>query len=241
MAVAGGQRRPHQLPMRGLVGRLELYQPLPLPTVTQHVQVADPVTTDAAPGSTPRRGTREAGHPSTTRPPSATLRHRARERGLDGALEPLDVDVDRPPGEERDLPSSQHDRVVRVEGPTGVVRRLAQVRSSGVHVEVRPERLDHLIACQRTPICERQQLHQLRGAGRRPRGGALHPLITHDHFEAAEQPDGDRRVLRSSLHRLNLVDVIAIVATHPHMSCPGRTTVTTRRAGRPGDPVPAKP
>ncbi len=237
MAVPGGQGHPHQLPMGGLVCRLELCQPLPLPTVTQQLEIADPqrATRLLSPLLVKGFGKQVTRIALGRRLPRIGIV--ARKHGLDSALEPLDIDVDRPVGEQRDLPSSQHDRVVRVEGATRVVRGLAQVRGSGVQVEMRPECFDHLVACECTPICESQQLHELRGAGRRPRGDAVHRAITHDHLEAAEQPDSDRRVVRSRLHRFNLVGVVAIVATDPTpFAGAGRAERPLRPNGR-GDRV----
>jgi hypothetical protein len=73
------------------------------------------------------------------------------------------------------------------------MRRLAQVRRPGLRGEVRPERLDHLVALQAPVRGEREQLHELDRAAPRP-GVPAHLAVADNHAEAAEQLDADTLV-----------------------------------------------
>lgn len=84
--------------------------------------------------------------------------------------EALDIADRRAIGEERDTSGAQHDGVRLPECPAGVVGRLTQVRRTRLGPEMRPEVLDHLVACEAAAVSEGQQRHKLLRAARRPIG-----------------------------------------------------------------------
>ena len=118
------------------------------------------------------------------------------------SLELADIGRDGPRREQRDLPAAEHDRVRAGQRLPGVVGGLAQVRGTGLHFQVGPQRLDHLVAREAMPVGKRQKLHQLGGATARPH--IRRELIAADGYaEPAEQLDADAAVLRFRGHRLS--------------------------------------
>jgi hypothetical protein len=77
---------------------------------------------------------------------------------------------------------------------------LAQVRRAGFGVQVGPQRLDHLVACQAMPVRQGEQLHELGGAP--PRPPMRRDLVAADGDpEPAEQVDADAAPPRFRSHR----------------------------------------
>ena len=94
-------------------------------------------------------------------------------------------------GEQHHLVLSQEQRVGHVaERSPGVVGGLVQPRPGGVDGQARPQRVDHLLAVQPTPVGQGEQLHQGRGAAAAPDViGDGHPVARDG--EASEQCDVD--------------------------------------------------
>jgi hypothetical protein len=120
------------------------------------------------------------------------------------SLESAGIGHNRPRREQGDLPAAEHDRLRAGQRLPGVVGGLAQVRGTGLDVQVGPQRLDHLVAQEAMPVGKRQKLHQLGGATARPH---IRPnLIAADGDpEPAEQLDADAAVLRFTGHRLSVL------------------------------------
>ena len=77
-------------------------------------------------------------------------------------LKTLDVRLHHRPRCQRNLPSMNYNRIRFANRAAGEVRRLVQVRQRRVVRQLRPKRLDHLIAMQPMPTRQRKDLHQLR-------------------------------------------------------------------------------
>jgi hypothetical protein len=113
-----------------------------------------------------------------------------------------DIGSDRPRRKQRDLPAAEHDGLRVGQRLPGVVGGLAQVCGTGLHLQVGPQRLHHLVAREAMPVGKRQKLHQLGGATARPH--IRRELIAADgDAEPAEQLDADGTVLRFRGHRLS--------------------------------------
>ena len=69
---------------------------------------------------------------------------------------------------------------------TRVMRGLAQIGPAGVGLELRPERVDDLVACQPPPRLQAQQLHQLRRTQAGPALGRQFGTVD-AHGEATQQ------------------------------------------------------
>ena len=78
------------------------------------------------------------------------------------------------------------------EGPSRRMHGLIQVVGAGRGAELRPERVDQLLAVQTLPRCEREQLHEL-PALPQPPGALRHRLGLDRGRKAAEEPDPDVR------------------------------------------------
>ena len=84
--------------------------------------------------------------------------------------------------------TAQYDGAAVAERAAGVARGLVKVGRGGVGAELRPERLEHLVALHTVSTGEREQLHEVRRPPLRPRAGR-DGMRVDQHFEASEEPD----------------------------------------------------
>ena len=121
---------------------------------------------------------------------SGDLRPGVGPRGVGGAVELVHVDRDVGVGEQRHGAAREDDALARPERRTGVVGRHVQPRAGLVEEQVRPERVDDLVAQEVAIRLEREQLDQARGGASVPARGRDRAAV-HGHVEAAEQTDVD--------------------------------------------------
>jgi hypothetical protein len=105
-----------------------------------------------------------------------------------GLLELRHVDPHVGGGQQCHRVVGQHDRVSGAQGAPGVVRRRVQARRGLVDQQIRPQRVDDLLAPHSPARLQREQLHQ--GCGR-PAAPLLrvHRAAVDDDLEAAQQAD----------------------------------------------------
>lgn len=185
-AVARLQLALHQRAMRRLVGGLELRQLLPLRTGTQQVDIT---------GVHAFAGNFRPGFVATAWEQVAGVLPRGLRAfggiapgqcGFGPARERLRIDHQRAVRPERQLAALHNERIVAPQGLTGVVRRLAQVGGSGLGLELRPQRVDDLVARHAVSRLKAQQLHEVR----RPQAGPAlrrNSVRTDAHREASQQ------------------------------------------------------
>ena len=156
MPLPRPQRRPHQLAVRGLVGRVGVDEFLPgLPVAEQvHPQSGQLLPPSLGPLLVARVGQQLAdaecgGGEAGGGVPGA-------QRGDAGPLELLDVGVHGVAREQGHPAAGQHDRVLMPERLSGVVGGLTQVSRAGPRAQMRPQRVDDLLAQQRVPVGERE-------------------------------------------------------------------------------------
>ncbi len=134
-------------------------------------------------------------------------RHRLVARGtvpgadsrLGPTLEPGDVGLDVTAGEQVDPAAAQHHGVLPAEGLPGMVCGLPQVGGARVGLQVRPQRLDDLLAHEPVTIGQGEKLNELRGPATRPRGVRDLPAPDRDR-ETPEQHDVHTLTLRVRRH-----------------------------------------
>ena len=103
--------------------------------------------------------------------------------GIVAGLEALDVGGHLGLRRELDHAAAEHDGAALAERAARVARGLVQIGRGGVGAELRPERLEHLVARHAVAGSEREQLHEIRGASLRP-GVGRDGLRVHEYFEA---------------------------------------------------------
>ena len=202
------ERSAHDLSSRSLVQRIELEHAIPLTTGAQQIEV--PVHQEPPRFVRPRfvsgarqqltrvekrRGTRRNSVPRGERPV--------------GSLEELvDVGVHGDARKQRHVQLLQDNRVRVRERLAGMVCGLAQVRAARRRVELRPERVDDLIARKLATRRKCEQLDQLTSAtGRELRHC---DSIVDGQLETAEEADvhvPDRHLHLPLLHFMNRADI----------------------------------
>ena len=185
-AVAGLELALHQRAVRALVGGLVLGQLLPLRAGAQQLDVArlQALARGFGPRFVARAGQQVAGVAQGGLGALRSVAPGQRRVGL--VLEHVGVDDHLALRPQHHLAALRDERVVAPQRLARVVHRLAQVGRSGLGVELRPQRVDQLLARQPVPGLQAQQLHQMRRAQAGPLlgrefGGA------DAHREAAEQ------------------------------------------------------
>ncbi len=163
-SVASRQFALHERPVRRLVFGVDLRQPFPLAAGAQQLQMAFTQTFAGTfgPGFEACPGQQVAwvggGNVGTVG------RVALRQRGVGALLETQRVHHHRTLWPQQHLAALQHDAVVAPQGLARVVGGLAQVGGTGLGFELRPQRIDHLVARQALVRMQAQQLHQLRSA-----------------------------------------------------------------------------
>ena len=154
--IAAAEGSPHELPVGLLVGGLDLDERLPAPGEAQQLGAASTnvLATRRGPLLVERAREQDAGTAGGRF--GARRRVAGAERGLGESLEALDVRAQLVVREQGDVPAGQHDRVLTAEGMPAMVRGLAQVGRAGLGLEVRPQRVDDLLAQELVPLGERE-------------------------------------------------------------------------------------
>ncbi len=186
----------HQLTAGRLVGGLDAHEPLPVPGATQELGQPGPDLAAGVlgPGLVGRVGQQVARH--HVRRAGAAHGITVEERRVGAGEELRHVGRHGAGGEQMHAAAAQHDRLLVVEDPTRMVRRLAQVGRAGLGAEVGPQSLDHLVADGPALRRQRQQRHQLLRAPGGPVG--FEDLAVADaNPEPAEHLDDDVAVSRS--------------------------------------------
>ena len=157
------ERSAHDLTSRWLVEGVELEHAVPLTADAQQIDVPG----GEQPPRLVRPGVVAGGREQFTgvEKRGGTCRNRVPggKRTVGSRKELIDVGAHSDTRKQLHVQLLQDDCLWVRESLAGMVSRLAQVRSARRRVELRPQRVDHLIACELSTGREREQLHQLTG------------------------------------------------------------------------------
>jgi hypothetical protein len=184
--VATRQFALHQSAVRCLVFRIDLRQPLPLAAGAQQLQLAltQTLTDRFSPGFESGTGQQVAHIEGCS--VGAVGRVTLRQGSIGTLFEGQRIYHDRALRPKQHLTAMQHYGIVAPQCLARVVSGLSQVGGTRLGFELRPKRIDYLVARQSLTWLQAQQLHQLRGAQTGPAFAAQFNTVNGD-GKAAEQ------------------------------------------------------
>jgi len=198
-ALAVGEEPAHQREVGGLVGRLDLEDPLVPARRPQHFQIPeaealarldDPVLV--------RVGRKQV--PAVQVGGCLGLGNRPRLGQVGGHLEPLGVDQHRAVGPQRNVLVADHHRRLVAQCVAGVGGGLVHPGGGLVDKRVGPQSIDHLLTMEAAPGGQGEQLDEQCAVASFERG-VVDGCAVDDDLERAEQPDRDLPHRRRVTHR----------------------------------------
>ena len=168
--ITGIRVTSHQPPVRHLVERLRARVSAPTAPPDAAAGAVAHAIGHVARSPIPCTGRPEEGR-QTERKPLRIGRVARHERIKGQSLVEGDVDHDLRVGCQRDPPAQQHKRLMVSQRLTRIGGRLVQIDRPAPGVEVRPQRLEHLVTVKIAPPGKREQLHEFGRPTRLPGTG----------------------------------------------------------------------